>query len=269
VRGLFKSSKHASTPNKSSSTNGTYNTSSSKHEEAGAVKRGIQQGNPPLEIQAKTNVKEVWFMGCHADVGGGAVANNERHMLSRIPLRWMIRQSFECETGILFNTAVLAENGIDVQTLWPVYQAPTKPAVGPSPRMLEVYEKKQLPSLEKRSAALGAEAQTTGRPLVGEEIDILPEQVEDHFDGLASINDQLVQARGWWVLEFWPVTIRVLRKLKEGAKWEKIVGMNLGRHRAIRELEPKMHWTVQMRMNEKKYKIKNRVDPNISWNVVA
>jgi hypothetical protein len=269
IRRLFKPSKHASALDKTSSTNGTHITSSSKHKEAGAVKGDIQQDNPPLEIQAKTNVKEVWFMGCHADVGGGAVANNERHMLSRIPLRWMIRQCFECETGILFNTAVLAESGIDVETLWPVYQTPTKPVVGPSPRMLEGYEKKQLPSLEKRSAALGAEAQKTSGPLVGEEIDILPEQVEDHFDGLASINDQLVQAHGWWVLEFWPVTIRVLRKLKEGAKWEKIVGMNLGRHRAIRELEPKMHWTVQMRMNEKKYRIKNRVDPNLSWNVVA
>ena len=37
----------------------------------------------------ETDVLEVWFMGCHADVGGGAVANEDRHKLSQIPLRWV------------------------------------------------------------------------------------------------------------------------------------------------------------------------------------
>lgn len=41
----------------------------------------------PHFSNVKTNVREVWFAGCHADVGGGAVKNCERHMLSRIPLR--------------------------------------------------------------------------------------------------------------------------------------------------------------------------------------
>lgn len=35
-----------------------------------------------------TDVKEVWFAGAHADVGGGSELNHKRHMLSRIPLRW-------------------------------------------------------------------------------------------------------------------------------------------------------------------------------------
>jgi hypothetical protein len=209
-------------------------------------------------------------MGCHADVGGGAVANSERHMLSRIPLRWMIRQCFECETGILFHTAALAEIGLDIGNVWPVYQTPERPVVGPSPTMLERHKKGQLPALEKRSAALGVESPLKSGTSVGkEETEILPEHVEDHFDGLASINDQLVQAHGWWILEFWPVKIRVLRKVKEGKKWEKVVGMNFGRRRAIRELEPSMHWTVQMRMNDKEYKVRNRVDPDAVWSVAV
>ncbi|KAE9367128.1 hypothetical protein N431DRAFT_418257 [Stipitochalara longipes BDJ] len=270
IKRSFSSSGHSSKADKASHTNGAQAPSPSQSEKVGNAELDNQQDKPALETRVTTNVKEVWFMGCHADVGGGAVPNNERHMLSRIPLRWMIRQCFECETGILFTTAALAESGIDVGSVWPVYQIPKKPVVGPSPMMLERYEKGQLPGLEKRSAALGVEDPTgSGTPMNNEEIEILPEQVEDHFDGLASINDQLVQAHGWWILEFWPVKIRVLRKLKEGEKWEKVVGMNLGRHRAIRELEPSMHWTVQMRINEKKYKVKTRVDPEVSWGVVT
>ncbi|PBP26373.1 hypothetical protein BUE80_DR002569 [Diplocarpon rosae] len=75
----------------------------------------------------RTDISEVWFAGCHADVGGGAVPNGARHMLSRIPLRWMLRQCFECDTGIRFSTVALARTGLDVSSLWPRY-------VGPSPR---------------------------------------------------------------------------------------------------------------------------------------
>jgi hypothetical protein len=74
----------------------------------------------------ETDALEVWFMGAHgmftrfvpsennfhtgehplirsnlADIGGGAVGNDVRHQLSRIPLRWMFRQCFECNTGML------------------------------------------------------------------------------------------------------------------------------------------------------------------------
>ncbi len=221
--------------------------------------------------RVKTNVKEVWFMGCHADVGGGAVPNSERHMLSRIPLRWMIRQCFECETGILFTTAALAETGIDVHSLWPIYNIPKKPVVGPSPGTVEKYEKGLLPDLKLRVGALGLDGKEDYKSLDENrvEIEILPEQVEDHFDAFASINDQLVQARGWWILEFWPVKIRVQKKMENGERWEKVVGINLGRHRAIREEEPSMHWTVQLRMSEKEYKIRNRIDQKAAWKVVA
>jgi hypothetical protein len=97
--------------------------------------------------------------------------------------------------------------------------------------------------------------------------DLLPEHVEDHFDAMAAINDQLELAKSWWFLEFWPVKVRVQKKTTE--EWEKVVRLNLGRFRAIREEEPKMHWTVQMRMNDKAYKIKNRVGINSIWQVAT
>ncbi|KAH8821387.1 hypothetical protein F5884DRAFT_85170 [Xylogone sp. PMI_703] len=231
----------------------------------------------------ETDVLEVWFAGCHADVGGGAVSNNERHMLSRIPLRWMIRQCFECNTGILFNTASLAETGLDVHTVWPVYKTPKKPVVGPSPKMVEQYEAGTLPPLRRRSTALKIDS-STGEWLSNElkdsaysdafdeedadisPFDLLPEQVEDHFDAMAPINDQLVVAKGWWILEFWPIKLHI--QTKPGV-WERITGFNRGRYRPVRQVNPKMHWTVHMRMGEKGYKVQNRVDAHAVWHTAT
>jgi uncharacterized protein (DUF2235 family) len=227
-----------------------------------------------------TNYLEVWFAGAHADVGGGAVKNEVRHMLSRIPLRWMIRQCFDCNTGIIFRTGALAEVGIDVPTVWPSYQAPNKPIVGPSPNMVEQYtscallpitrrsttleldeeKEKNLGSGEKKGMEDAREEQARRRLQAG----LLPEQAEDYFDAIARINDQLVDAKGWWLLEFWPIKLRVQ---KEPGLWVKVLRMNMGRYRAIREEEPKMHWTVETRMMEQKYRVRNPVDNNTIWQV--
>ncbi|KAK0099256.1 hypothetical protein ONS96_008490 [Cadophora gregata f. sp. sojae] len=236
--------------------------------------KDFEKADQSAHQRVSTDVLEVWFAGCHADVGGGAVANGERHMLSRIPLRWMIRQCFECNTGILFSTAALAETGIDVPTVWPVYKQTRKPVVGPSPCTVEMYEAGDLPPLRRRSTALGVDDEQedkketpqrkpSPRPL--SDFDLLPEHVEDHFDAMAPINDQLEQAKGWWALEFWPVKVRVQKKDSE--EWEKVVRMNMGRFRAVREVEPLMHWSVEKRITEGDYKIRNVVDKNASWRV--
>jgi uncharacterized protein (DUF2235 family) len=259
-------------------------TQTEKDQKQVRLEKQFEKDDHSVDEHIKTDTLEVWFAGAHADVGGGAVPNEERHMLSRIPLRWMIRQCFECETGIIFNTAPLAETGIDVLTVWPVYKPTRKPAVGPSPIMVGQYEEKKLPSLRRRSTALGLSKDYDDgdderkREIIGDDImneaerlqyhaDLLPEHVEDHFDAMAAINDQLELAKSWWFLEFWPVKVRVQKKATE--EWEKVVRLNLGRFRAIREEEPKMHWTVQMRMNDKAYKIKNRVGINSIWQVAT
>ncbi|KAI0134484.1 hypothetical protein BJ170DRAFT_679371 [Xylariales sp. AK1849] len=215
----------------------------------------------------ETDVREVWFMGCHADVGGGAVANESRHMLSRIPLRWMMRQCFECDTGILFDTARLAEWGLDVLTLWPTYQKPSIPIVGPPPRLVEKYEKRTLAPLHRRSVFLpiGPEDNSIENAPTLEDLHyILPSETnEDCFDAMEACSDMLKIARIWWILEIWPVKIRVLAKDDEG--WEKRVGLNLGRYRGVQETEPKMHWTVQHAIDEGKYTRKNKCCKSAAW----
>jgi hypothetical protein len=218
----------------------------------------------------ETDVKEVWFMGAHADVGGGSMPNETRNVLSRIPLRWMLRQCFECDTGILFDTARLAEQGLDVVTMWPKYKMPLKPVVGPQPGLVEKYKKKTLAPLQRRSVFLpiGPENSIVDAPTSGELSYILPsESTEDYFDALGKINDQLVDAKTWWILEFWPIVVRVLAK--SGDHWEKKISLNRGRYRAIRDTEPKMHWTVGHMVKEGLYTIRARTDAYALWNEVA
>ncbi|KIL71131.1 hypothetical protein M378DRAFT_65731 [Amanita muscaria Koide BX008] len=53
------------------------------------------------------DVKEVWFAGVHADVGGGSHEGARKKSLSLIPLRWMIKECILSKTGIRFNPEYL------------------------------------------------------------------------------------------------------------------------------------------------------------------
>lgn len=223
-----------------------------------------------------TDVLEVWFAGCHADVGGGAVNNSERHMLSRIPLRWLIRQCFECDTGVLFHSAALAEKGLDVHTLFPQYKRLTRPSVGPPPSLMNQYEEGSLEPLSRRSTALGTgNTSLSSNPFADDKsiqpqqlADMIPEQVEDYFDSCARINDQLVDAYwSWALLEFWPVKVKTQDPYT--GVWKKSIRPNLSRYRPVREKEPLLHWTVKQRMESLGYQMKVRTGREVGWRVVV
>ncbi|KAI5116598.1 hypothetical protein M0805_006776 [Coniferiporia weirii] len=72
-----------------------------------------------LDRTRPTDVLEVWFAGCHCDVGGGSVPNDTPNSLARIPLRWMIRECFLARTGIQFEADRLRDIGLDPTTLYP------------------------------------------------------------------------------------------------------------------------------------------------------
>lgn len=219
------------------------------------------------EQRPPADVLEVWFAGAHADVGGGAVRNETRHVLARIPLRWMIRETFRCNTGILYKRDALAETGLDVPSLWPKVKPRQRPVVGPAPSIMELAKHKELPALTRRPHALKhfTAHGNLDYPTSAGDADLLPEQVEDYFDSMAPMNDQLVQARGWWLGEFWPVKIRVQNMRSDD--WTKRLTMNLGRYRAVQDVEPMMHWTVKQRMEEMGYCVKNRCDRRAVWRV--
>lgn len=227
-----------------------------------------------------TDVKEVWFAGCHADVGGGAVANEKRHKLAQIPLRWMIRQTFECDTGIIYKAPMLAEEGIDVHTLWPLYETPERPTGGLPPELLDKYHKGTLGPINRRSSLL--EPMDADDPMGMQKLKIYeddektvhheywtPEQVEDYLDALQPINDQLSVAKVWWILEYLPIKIRVQPKDPKPGEWVKKVSVNHGRWRCAQEMQPSLHWTVKHRTDVMDYKVRTRVDKNAAWKLVV
>jgi len=66
----------------------------------------------PEETGDSCSALEVWFSGCHSDVGGGSVPNDTLHSLENITLRWMVREIIASGCGIRFDDAALARNYI-------------------------------------------------------------------------------------------------------------------------------------------------------------
>lgn len=218
------------------------------------------------EAPFETDVLEVWFAGAHADIGGGAVPNDERHKLAQIPLRWMIRQAFECNTGIIFRTAVLAEHGLDVHTLWPKYEKLGAPTHEPPPSFLEKFESGLPPRSVRRSKLVPIEKHENGENFYHlqhpTDEDWTPEQAEDFFDAMSPLNDQLVQVPNWWILEVIPVEYKVPGKPGEVSMR---TGMNLGRYRGVEDVMPNVHWTALHRVKHLGYSINVRTAPHVEW----
>ncbi|OAX44319.1 hypothetical protein K503DRAFT_679125 [Rhizopogon vinicolor AM-OR11-026] len=60
-----------------------------------------------IEPEPSTDVLEVWFPGCHSDIGGGNVANCVEVSLAQNTLRWMVEQVIQSQCGILFDEEAL------------------------------------------------------------------------------------------------------------------------------------------------------------------
>jgi len=56
---------------------------------------------------APTDVKEVWFTGCHSDIGGCAVQDNVPRALGDITLRWMVKELVNGKHGVIFQKGAL------------------------------------------------------------------------------------------------------------------------------------------------------------------
>ncbi|KAI5477285.1 hypothetical protein MNV49_006506 [Pseudohyphozyma bogoriensis] len=189
----------------------------------------------------ETDVLECWFAGAHCDVGGGAEANNVEFQLARIPLRWMIRACFECETGILFRTESLQKYGMDVDTVWPrcVPRQPETPD----------YFSSSSPSSSASSLKEGK----------------IDEHLSDFYDATANINDILKRRTWWWIIECL-VPIPLVKQSKDG-KWIKEYGLNMARYRSIRDERPNIHYTALIRQRERNYQMRNEVDVDAMYDL--
>lgn len=121
----------------------------------------------------------------HKDVGGGAVKNDVRNSLARIPLRWMVRQCFILETGILFHREPLKTIGMDPSSLWPVV-------------------KSRPPPLSPFSMAKSPVSTVGTDNTLADLKRLVNEEEEELRDALSPINDMLKISPMWWILEVIP-----------------------------------------------------------------
>ncbi|KAJ3883885.1 hypothetical protein F5051DRAFT_390463 [Lentinula edodes] len=219
-----------------------------------------------------TDVQEVWFAGCHCDVGGGSVKNSTRHTLARISLRWMIRECFKANTGIMFNSQRLRSVGLDPSALYPFISPRLPPlssekihTIAPIPQKKSKLHR-VLASCRKlipcRSTGSSFDSTTLGPDSLqgskdskekdNEKTRILSEEEEDLEDVLSPKYDQLKITPFWWILEVIPMQFRYQRKCDD---WVSYFGFNLARPRHIPEQSSNgvyVHRSVKIRMEAEK-----------------
>lgn len=57
----------------------------------GTPKRWLRPAMPPRSVRTGQDIKEVWFEGCHSDIGGGLAESNGS--LYKYSLEWMVREA--------------------------------------------------------------------------------------------------------------------------------------------------------------------------------
>lgn len=112
--------------------------------------------------------------------------NNTLHSLANIPLRWMIKQCFEANTGIIFDTKLLEKIGLVLQ-FRPDASGP--PVVGPI-------------------------------AVASQRITVLTREGEDRKDALTKIHDRLAKNKWWWILELFPLKSYI--EMTDGSKKSQI-----------------------------------------------
>lgn len=154
----------------------------------------------------ETDRKEVWFAGCHCDIGGGSVLNTTANDLARIPLRWMIRECFRTNSGIIFDKAALHTVGLDPARLEPdlVHLPRPPPLPTSSLRLQNRPSSNDPPPLEELQ--LKGFMFSDGIVRVPEPPEDMEEQ-EELKDALSPIYDQLVLAPMWNLLEWIPFRV--------------------------------------------------------------
>ncbi|QRV86492.1 choline transport protein [Ceratobasidium sp. AG-Ba] len=195
-----------------------------------AFEEAWRKRHPPPDgfKELDTDILEVWFAGCHSDVGGGSLPNKAKYSLSNVSLRWMIRQIILSQCGIQFNQAALKDMDIPLPTL----------TFGRTdPNAIYSYDP---------DAAVVKEARE-----------------REQFDALAPVHDAL-KSPLWWPLEFSPL---IHSYQDEKGKWHRSFRWNLFRPRHARKTLGviKLHKSVEYRQKNSNYKPRAILDGDIEY----
>ncbi|KAN0111562.1 Uncharacterized alpha/beta hydrolase domain (DUF2235) domain containing protein [Russula decolorans] len=200
-----------------------------------------RQANPESPTDEKfpnePDVKEVWFVGSHADVGGGSVLDKQEHSLSNISLRWMIQELIQADCGVLFDPRAFKRWNLPVDIVRPP----------PSPSQSSFQG-----SSGSGESSLGLSVQQSLASLRSYDSSLL-----DARDVEQRINDQLHDARVWWLLEIIPTRYPMLTKK---GKWVKKISSHRGHGRCVPP-GPLFHESVRTHIEKSGYRPKARYEP--------
>ena len=144
--------------------------------------------------------QEVWFAGCHSDVGGGAVEDAVRYSLADISLRWMVKQVIISQCGIRFDAMALRRADIDISNI--IIDGHAQPIVEKFWRREPESESEVSPTSPASPGENGS-----GEDMIqkgkgkGVEAQAWPQEQ----DVLTDIHDELKIQPMWWLLEIIPM----------------------------------------------------------------
>jgi len=143
----------------------------------------------------------------------------------------MIRETFRCRTGILWNIKALREIGLDASRLYP--KVITPPIVNNG---------EPSTSLESSDLKIVDQKEVNGVPVNDE---LHPE----YADAVSCAHDRLALNPLWWILEVLP--IRGRKQLPHTNTWEEYTYVNFGEGRMVPYVLDRtyVHRSVQMRMS--------------------
>ncbi|WEJ95784.1 hypothetical protein PSN45_003311 [Yamadazyma tenuis] len=165
--------------------------------------------NPKNDHQSQ-DTKEVVFPGNHGDVGGGWLDPDTDHMLSNIPLRWML--SYAIKYGISFKPEAIEEFNTSFSA--------TSSLLAHDHDMLKLH--------------------TSVTPRYIRELPDRPIQGNNGF-GTSSAFQMIM----WWAVELFPIGIKIE---DEWGQWRNWYVPNLGRPRKFPS-DIHLHWSVFYRMH--------------------
>ncbi|KZV71102.1 hypothetical protein PENSPDRAFT_418968 [Peniophora sp. CONT] len=198
-----------------------------------------------------TNVKEVWFAGCHGDVGGGSTPDTDDFALSDIPLRWMVREAMQAQCGLIFDNSELTRNNIPL-SIANIFEL--HPSKGMQ-RTLHDFEAPGHVNVEHSPASdtenEGASGSSTS------EVQQTAQSEREVLEIQQPIHDELKRKPLWWLLEVLPTKYTWQRSSSN--QWAAEWSIHLGEGRGIPDnAHPLFHESVRRRMQDTNCKYKPR-----------
>ncbi|KAH9947605.1 hypothetical protein B0H21DRAFT_323664 [Amylocystis lapponica] len=177
-----------------------------------------------------TDVLEVWFSGCHSDVGGSATPDSTKRSLSDITLHWMVHQVVQAQCGVIFDSDALHAANIPDS----LFVGTTLPFTTVAPTATHRTDVAHGDPTNNSSASAP-----------------LNPAAQESLDALQPIHDELIIHPLWWLLEVVPLSYAYQDM---NGVWHNSWSINFGRGRIIPEKQPKFHITVKERMGDQALK---------------